>query len=110
MNKEPLCRDIAGEGCGLKKVLDLVGGKWKILILCVIDYNEVVRYGELRRTIHGITSTMLSHSLKELEADGLVSRIQYDEMPVRVEYQLTPNAKSLIPILLQLKRWGEDNL
>ena len=53
---------------------------------------------------------MLSHSLKELEADGLVSRIQYDEMPVRVEYQLTPNAKSLIPILLQLKRWGEDNL
>jgi DNA-binding HxlR family transcriptional regulator len=53
---------------------------------------------------------MLANSLKELEADGLVERKQYDEMPVRVEYNLTKKAKSLIPILLELKRWGEDNL
>ena len=53
---------------------------------------------------------MLAQSLKELEADGLVHRTQYDEMPVRVEYTLTDQAKSLIPILLQLKKWGEDNL
>ncbi len=108
--KEPLCEDIAGKGCGLKKVIDIVGGKWKIMILCVIDYNEVVRYGELTREVHGITNTMLANSLKELEADGLVERKQYDEMPVRVEYNLTEKAKSLIPILLELKKWGEDNL
>ncbi|MBP3782689.1 MAG: helix-turn-helix transcriptional regulator [Butyrivibrio sp.] len=108
--KEPLCNSIAGEGCGLKKVINIVGGKWKIMILCVIDNNEVVRYGEIRRTVHGITNTMLANSLKELEADGLVERKMYDEMPVRVEYNLTDKAKSLIPILLELKKWGEDNL
>lgn len=108
--KEPLCEDIAGKGCGLKKVLDIVGGKWKIMILCVIDNREAVRYGELTRAIAGITNTMLANSLKELEADGLVLRKLYDEMPVRVEYSLTEKAKSLIPILLEMKKWGEDNL
>lgn len=108
--KEPLCESIAGEGCGLKKVLDIVGGKWKIMILCVIDNNEVVRYGDLRRTVYGITNTMLANSLKDMENDGLVLRKQYDEMPVRVEYSLTDKAKSLIPILLELKKWGEVNL
>ena len=110
MKKEPLCEEIAGKGCGLKKVLNIIGGKWKIMILCVIDNNEVSRYGDLRRSVFGITNTMLAQSLKELEADGLVHRTQYDEMPVRVEYTLTDQAKSLIPILLQLKKWGEDNL
>jgi DNA-binding HxlR family transcriptional regulator len=108
--KEPLCEEIAGKGCGLKKVLNIVGGKWKIMILCVIDNKEVVRYGELTRAIDGITNTMLANSLKELEADGLVERKQYAEMPVRVEYNLTDKAKSLIPILLEMKKWGEDNL
>ncbi len=108
--KELLCDNIAGEDCGLKRVINTVGGKWKIMILCVIDDKEVVRYGELNRAIHGITNTMLANSLKELEADGLVERRQYDEMPVRVEYTLTDKAISLIPILLELKRWGEQNL
>ncbi len=108
--KESLCENIAGKDCGLKKVIDIIGGKWKIMILCVIDNSEVVRYGELNRSIHGITNTMLANSLKELESDGLVQRRQYDEMPVRVEYNLTDKAKSLIPILLELKKWGEENL
>ena len=109
-NKEPLCENIAGEGCGLKKVIDIVGGKWKIMILCVIDKDEVVRYGELRRAVYGITNTMLAQSLKEMESDGMVIRKQYDEMPVRVEYTLSEKAKSIIPILLELKKWGESNL
>ena len=108
--KEPLCEDIAGKGCGLKKVLNIVGGKWKIMILCVIDNKEVVRYGDLRRSVFGITNTMLAQSLKELETDGMVCRTQYDEMPVRVEYSLTDKAKTMIPILLELKRWGDENL
>ena len=105
-----MCEEIAGKRCGLKKVLDMVGGKWKILILCVIDRMEVVRYGELRRSVYGITNTMLANSLKEMEEDGLVVRKQYDEMPVRVEYRLTKKAKSIIPILLDLKKWGERYL
>lgn len=109
-NHEPLCEDIAGQNCGLKKIIDKIGGKWKIMILCVIDKNDIVRYGDLRRSIHGITNTMLANSLKELEADGLVERKQYDEMPVRVEYNLTEKTKNLIPILLDLKKWGEENL
>ena len=108
--KEFLCEDLAGQSCGLKRVLDTIGGKWKIMILCVIDKNDIVGYGELRRSIHGITNTMLAQSLKELEHDGLVCRKQYYEMPVRVEYSLTEKAKSLIPILLELKRWGKDNV
>ena len=108
--KEVLCEDIAGKGCGLKRVLDLIGGKWKVLILCLIDQKEVVRYGELRREIYGITNTMLATSLKEMETDGMVLRTQYDEMPVRVEYRLTDRAKSIIPILLELKKWGEANM
>ena len=107
--KESLCDSIGGEGCGLKKVIDLVGGKWKIMILCVINNIESVRYGDLKRAITGITNTMLANSLKEMVEDGLVIRTQYDEMPVRVEYSLTDKAKSLIPILLELKHWGEEN-
>ena len=108
--KEPLCDDIAGAGCGLKKVLDLLGGKWKILILCVIDREGVARYGELKRAVPGITNTMLANSLKEMEESGFVARRQFAEMPVRVEYSLTQKAETIIPILLDLKRWGEKHL
>lgn len=107
---EPLCEDLAGRECGLKKVIDIVGGKWKIMLLCVMDREDNVRYGELKRRVYGITNTMLANSLKEMEDDGLVERHQYNEMPVRVEYSLTKKAKSIVPILLQLKRWGEENL
>ena len=107
---EQLCESITGKGCGLKKIIGIIGGKWKILILCYIDAKGTGRFGEMRRTIYGITNTMLASSLKEMEADGLVERHLYDEMPVRVEYTLTEKAKTLIPILLELKRWGEVNL
>ncbi len=108
--KETLCESIAGDGCGLKKVLGIIGGKWKILILCLIDHKKNVRYNEMRREIFGITNTMLAQSLKEMEADGLVLRTQFPEMPVRVEYSLTHKAETLIPILLELKAWGEKNI
>ncbi len=110
MNHESICENIAGQGCGLKKVLNIIGGKWKILLLCVIDDKGVMRYGELRRAVYGITNTMLAQSLKEMEEDGLIERKQYREMPVRVEYSLTEKAHSMIPILLELKHWGEKHL
>ena len=101
---------ITGSGCALRRVLDAVGGKWKILLLVALSQEDELRYGELRRLVYGITNTMLANSLKELEADGLVRRTQYPEMPVRVEYSLTPTGRSLIPILMELKDWGEENL
>lgn len=101
---------ITGSGCALRRVLDAVGGKWKILLLVALSQRDELRYGELRKLVFGITNTMLASSLRELEADGLVARTQYDEMPVRVEYSLTPKARTLIPILMQLKDWGEKNL
>ena len=110
MNHESLCENIAGQGCGLKKVLNIIGGKWKILLLCVIDDKGVMRYGELRRAVYGITNTMLAQSLKEMEEDGLIERKQYREMPVRGGYSLTEKAHSMIPILLELKHWGEKHL
>lgn len=113
MAKEMICENVGGAGCGLRRVLDLVGGKWKILILCAMQANgmdRAMRYGQIRRTIVGITNTMLAQSLREMEQDGLVLRQQYDEMPVRVEYTLTDRARTLIPILLELRDWGEANM
>ncbi len=101
---------ITGSGCALRRVLDAIGGKWKILLLVALSQSEELRYGELKRLVHGITNTMLASSLKELETDGLVKRRQYPEMPVRVEYSLTPRAQSLIPILMELREWGEASL
>lgn len=101
---------VAGPGCALRRVLDAVGGKWKILILCALNEGGTLRYGQLRRMVYGITNAMLANSLKDLMESGLVVRRQYNEMPVRVEYALTEKGESLIPILLQLKDWGEANL
>lgn len=104
------CISIGGPGCGIKKVLNIIGGKWKILILCLMNEKHKMRYGEIRNSVIGITNTMLAQSLKEMEKDGLIDRHQYNEMPVRVEYSLTPKALSLVPILMNLKDWGIKNL
>ncbi len=110
MAKDIICETVGGEGCGLRKVLEIIGGKWKILILCAISSRTSMRYGEIRRTIVGITNTMLAQSLREMEEDGLVLREQYDEMPVRVVYSLTGKARSLLPILFELRDWGLKNM
>ena len=96
--------------CRLKKILKIIGGKWKVSIICSIYSSGTIRYGELKRKIDGITNTMLASSLRELEKDGLIIRKQYDEMPVRVEYELTPRCKTLIPILFELNSWVEENI
>ncbi|MCR5756551.1 MAG: helix-turn-helix transcriptional regulator [Selenomonas sp.] len=107
MTKE---KEIATTICGLRKTLAILGGKWKILIICTIDEMGVMRYNELKKKVTGITNTMLAHSLHELEQDGMVIRRQYPEIPVRVEYELTERCRSIIPILLELKEWGEKNI
>ena len=75
-----------------------------------IDEAGVMRYNELKHKVTGITNTMLANSLRELERDGMVIRRQYPEMPVRVEYELTERCRSVIPILLELKDWGDEHI
>ena len=106
--KNSLCEDIAGNGCGLKKVLNIIGGKWKIMILCVIDNNEVVRYGTLKRSVYKITNTMLSQSLKELEQDGLIVREEDSEIPNKVVYYLTDIGCTLRPVIESMQKWGSE--
>lgn len=104
----PACTDRCPcmENCPLQDAMNVIGGKWKVPILCALRLDGPTRYNELKRKVAGITNTMLASSLKELESDGLVRRIQYQEMPVRVEYSLTENADMLAPVLEQVARWG----
>jgi DNA-binding HxlR family transcriptional regulator len=84
----------------------LIGGKWKVSIICALHKDGTTRYNEQKRKIRGITNTMLASALKELEECGLVSRKQYMEMPVRVEYSLTSSCGELLPVLARLAKWG----
>jgi DNA-binding HxlR family transcriptional regulator len=85
--------------------MDSIGGKWKLPVLCSLTANGTSRYNELLHNVQGISNTMLSQTLKELERDGLVLRKEYLEVPVRVEYALSEKSKKLQPILLELIRW-----
>ncbi len=92
--------------CVLQKALNTIGGKWKLPILCSLLANGSSRYNELLKNTRGISNTMLSKTLKELEEDGLVERSEYLEVPVRVEYDLTDKARQLRPILTDLIHWS----
>ena len=91
----------------LQKIL---GGKWKIEILYYIAFQNIHRFGELRRHIGDITESSLTKQLQELEADGFISRYDYKETPPRVEYSLTDLGTSFIPVLEHMKQWGDENL
>lgn len=88
----------------------MIGGKWKIEILFYIALKDVRHFGQLRRCIGNISESTLSKQLKELVEDGFLERIDYDEVPPRVEYKLTSQGESFIPILLAMKQWGEEQL
>lgn len=88
----------------------IIGGKWKIEILYYISFENVCRFGGLRKRIVGITESGLTKQLRELEADGFITRHDFGEVPPHVEYALTELGTSFIPILEHMKRWGEENL
>ena len=94
------------ESCVLQGALASIGGKWKLPILCSLSANGESRYNELLKNIQGISNTMLSKTLREMEDDGLVVRSEYLEVPIRVEYGLTDKAMRLQPILTQLIQWS----
>jgi DNA-binding HxlR family transcriptional regulator len=92
--------------CPVEAALDLIGGKWKSIILFRV-LEETRRFNELRRLMPGLTQRMLTNQLRELERDGLISRKVYAEVPPKVEYSMTEFGKTLEPVLLSLKQWAE---
>lgn len=95
------------EETGFSYTMSLIQGKYKMFILYALMGFGVVRFNELKRYIGSISYKTLSATLKELEADGLVERKEYPQIPPKVEYSLTERGKSLIPILDQMCEWGE---
>jgi len=91
--------------CTIKQALKMIDGKWKLPIICTLG-GQTMRFNELKREIAGITSMMLTSSLKELEECGIVYRESYHEVPPKVEYSLTDEGLSLTPILFDLGHWG----
>jgi DNA-binding HxlR family transcriptional regulator len=91
----------------MEATLDLIGGKWKGVVLFRL-LEGTKRFGELHRLLCKITQRTLTQSLRELEADGLVHRKVFPQVPPRVEYSLTPRGRTLEPVLLALMTWGQD--
>lgn len=97
------------EDTGFNYTMSLIQGKYKMFILYTLSGFGVVRFNEMKKYIGSISYKTLSSTLKELEADGLVHREEYPQIPPKVEYSLTERGKSLIPILDQMCTWGEQN-
>ncbi|MFB4318993.1 winged helix-turn-helix transcriptional regulator [Actinomadura sp. 21ATH] len=95
--------------CGLDAAIDVMGGKWKVLVLWSLD-DGPLRFGELRRSLPGISERVLTLQLREMEAAGLVHREVYREVPPKVEYSMTELGRSLLTALIPLGEWGEANM
>lgn len=98
------------ENCPVRNVIDRIGGKWAVLVLIILEDQEVLRFNEIYSCIKTISQKMLTVTLRSLEADGLVERTVYPQIPPRVEYKLTPRGKSLIPHLHALITWASENI
>ncbi|MFI8926247.1 winged helix-turn-helix transcriptional regulator [Streptomyces sp. NPDC053474] len=96
--------------CGLDAAVDVVGGKWKPLILWALYAGGTLRFGELRRHVPGVSEKMLIQQLREMETDGIVHREVYREVPPKVEYSLTDLGQSLNRALEPLGLWGDANM
>ena len=96
--------------CPVIYTLSLIGQKWKIPILWHLADEGTLRYNEIKRGVMGITNIMLTQSLRELEQHGLVKRVQYNEIPPRVEYSLSERGETLIPLLRDIHEWGKKQM
>ena len=103
-------RDSLYPKCPVRNVLNRVGDKWSMLVLFTLESTPTIRFKELQRNIPDISQKMLTTTLKTLEADGLIIRKAYPEIPPRVEYELTSRGKSLLPIIDNLLSWASTNM
>ena len=91
--------------CAVEATLDVIGGRWKVLILREL-MQGVQRFNQLHRSLHGITQKMLTQQLRELEEDGIIHREVYLQVPPKVEYSLTETGQTLKPVLAAMHDWG----
>lgn len=97
------------EDCPVTATMDVLGGKWKLLILHLIN-NDINRFGKMGMMLRDISKQMLTTQLRELESDGIIERKIFAEIPPRVEYSLSEKGKSLLPIIELMKEWGTENV
>lgn len=107
MKTGPLTPD-PEQGCPVTHCLSLIGGKWKPVILFCIQ-GGVDRFGAMQRAIPGVTKQMLTQQLREMEADGLIDRKVFAEVPPRVEYSLTARGRSILPVIAAMRDWGQSD-
>ncbi|MGZ7444131.1 winged helix-turn-helix transcriptional regulator [Paenibacillus sp. TH7-28] len=100
---------VALKDTGFGYTLSVIGGKYKMIILYWLAENKVMRHNELKRSIGNIPFKTLSVMLKEMEADGLIQREDFPQVPPKVEYSLTERGHSLLPLLNMMCEWGEEN-
>jgi DNA-binding HxlR family transcriptional regulator len=97
------------ELCPVRNVLNRIGDKWSLLVLIELSNTEVMRFNELSSALEDISQKMLTVTLRTLEADGLVNRTMFPQIPPRVEYSLTERGRSLLPHVHALARWAYEN-
>jgi DNA-binding HxlR family transcriptional regulator len=102
--KYEVCTDVV---CSVDYAFKRIGGKYKGRILWNLSNKNILRYGELRKTLEDVTPKMLTQTLRELEEDELINRKVFHEVPPKVEYSLTPIGEELIPFINHLKDWGD---
>ncbi|MGD6817793.1 winged helix-turn-helix transcriptional regulator [Metabacillus sp. 84] len=95
--------------CSIEYTLRKIGGKWKTVILWHLGVDGTMRYGEIRTLLPGVADKVMSRQLKELEEDGFISRTPYETVPPRVEYTMTEQGRTLMPVLKEMHRWGTEN-
>lgn len=98
------------EICPVRNVIARFGNKWALLVILILSENKVLRFSELKKMIPDVSSRMLSSTLRTLEADGLVSRKVYPEVPPKVEYSPTETGLSLVPFIVQLTEWAQKHM
>ena len=93
----------------IDKILPLLHGKWELQIMLEVCRADVLRFGEYKKRLPNITNSVLTAALRNLEAWGLISRTQFNEIPPRVEYAPTEKGKSLLPVCYEIIKWGAEN-
>lgn len=98
------------EICPIRNVIARFGNKWALLVIYILNENGSIRFNQLARQIPDISTKVLSSTLHILEADGLVKRTVFPKVPIRVEYELTETGRNLVPIIISLTEWAQNNM
>lgn len=108
--KKHIQTSVPEQNCPVSKTLDILSGKWTSRVIYELEKKDRIRFGELKKSLGGITNAMLSSTLKGLEEKGIVIREQYNEIPPHVEYSLSDSGKAMLSIYYEIAKWGSQYL